>query len=332
MKGHILELAEDVVLNPRTFHLPLFEAINANDLTQIGAVLRENPVSLNFMNPDGLSPLMFAVLFAETSTVSFLLQHQPDLEQTLSKCGITAIFLAVNNLEKTKLLLDAGAKVDHLDHFGNSVFHYWLTGTYALPPALIDILLDASVPSSSSPPSSLSSSSATPHPVPSSLLALRDSERASPYELLLNTYIAQPAHARDADALLRSVELLLPHCDINADISDSRLFDVFACGYADARAFPYEHSTMQRALSVYMLYAVNCEQRANALERGSAARDNTDAADTAAGAAAAQTAEEDALCGYGWDVVRRLVELGARVTERVGYHRQTPRVSYLPIH
>ena len=65
---------------------------------------------MNGRDADGNTPLILAAFYANPNCVALLLEKGADANAT-NKAGVTALIRAATNFEKTRLLVDAGAKV-----------------------------------------------------------------------------------------------------------------------------------------------------------------------------------------------------------------------------
>jgi ankyrin repeat protein len=89
----------------------LMEALRRGDTAMFGRELARNGSVANAMGPAGSTPLMYAVLYGDIDSARRLLQAGADPNAT-SAAGTTALMWAVGDAEKTRLLLDRGARPD----------------------------------------------------------------------------------------------------------------------------------------------------------------------------------------------------------------------------
>jgi ankyrin repeat protein len=81
--------------------------------------LQSAPASLNGRGPGGSTPLMYAVLYGNAALVAGLLERGAD-PNLRNHAGATALTWAVDDAEKVKLLVDAGADVNTASEFGRT--------------------------------------------------------------------------------------------------------------------------------------------------------------------------------------------------------------------
>ena len=89
----------------------ILEALHNGDKETFKRLAGEDPRIGNLKGPAGITPLMQAVLYADTDSVRILLDGGAD-PNIRNDAGATALMWAVNDLEKTRLLLDRGADVN----------------------------------------------------------------------------------------------------------------------------------------------------------------------------------------------------------------------------
>ena len=105
-------LANEVELppvNPKA--VAMVEALSNGDLRSFMKAARADPALLNARGPEGSSPFMYAVLYADTTTLAKLLKLGADPNKR-NDANATALMWAARNLEKTRLLLRHGADVN----------------------------------------------------------------------------------------------------------------------------------------------------------------------------------------------------------------------------
>src|SRR5262249_52984152 len=89
----------------------MMAALRQGDRPAFEELLRAHPQSAKLQGPGGSTPLMYAVLYADASSVRRLLDSGAD-PNSRNDAGATALLWAVDDLEKTRLLLQAGADVN----------------------------------------------------------------------------------------------------------------------------------------------------------------------------------------------------------------------------
>lgn len=88
----------------------LMNALRAGDLQGVKTMSAESKVG-SLRGAGGSTPLMFATLYGDAATVKTLLDGGAD-PNTKNDAGATALTWAVNDLEKTRLLVERGADVN----------------------------------------------------------------------------------------------------------------------------------------------------------------------------------------------------------------------------
>jgi ankyrin repeat protein len=88
----------------------VMDAIRAGDAVRISAILSEAPDVVKQTGSDGVTPLMWAVLYGDAAMVRQFLERGAD-PNVADDDGATALMWAVPSLEKTKLLVERGADV-----------------------------------------------------------------------------------------------------------------------------------------------------------------------------------------------------------------------------
>jgi ankyrin repeat protein len=89
----------------------IMEALRNNYRTAFKQSLRSYRAAVNRKGPGGATPLMYAALYGNSDSVRQLLQTGAD-PNLKNGAGATALMWAVNDLEKTQLLVEAGADVN----------------------------------------------------------------------------------------------------------------------------------------------------------------------------------------------------------------------------
>ncbi len=87
----------------------LVKAIRNAD-AQVVRELIENGADVNARDADGNTPLILASFYASPECVALLLEQGADAD-VANRAGVTALVRAATNYEKTRVLVDAGAKV-----------------------------------------------------------------------------------------------------------------------------------------------------------------------------------------------------------------------------
>jgi ankyrin repeat protein len=106
------ELANETELpppNPKA--VPVIEVLRTGDLKAFMKPVAEDPKLLNARGPEGSTPFMYAVLYADTATLRRLLKQGADPNKK-NDANATALMWAAADLEKTRLLLEHGADVN----------------------------------------------------------------------------------------------------------------------------------------------------------------------------------------------------------------------------
>src|SRR3954451_20575522 len=88
----------------------LFKAIRSGDSHKLDDQLKNGANANDSLN--GYSALMGAVLSGSADQMKILIDHGADVN-FIAQSGVTALWLAVPDSEKTKLLLDKGADATH---------------------------------------------------------------------------------------------------------------------------------------------------------------------------------------------------------------------------
>ena len=88
----------------------LMNALRTNDVQTFRSMAAESNIG-SLKGPGGSTPLMFAVLYGDNAAVKQLLDGGAD-PNIKNEAGATALMWAVNDLDKTRLLVDKGADVN----------------------------------------------------------------------------------------------------------------------------------------------------------------------------------------------------------------------------
>jgi ankyrin repeat protein len=97
--------------SPHPKAAPLLQALRAGDHTTLKGLIRADPQAVNLRGFGGTTPLMQAVLYGTQETVRFLLEQGAD-PNLRNEAGATALMWAVDDLDKTRLLLQHRAEVN----------------------------------------------------------------------------------------------------------------------------------------------------------------------------------------------------------------------------
>jgi ankyrin repeat protein len=93
--------------------------LHSNDLQAVRDTLARTPAVVNARGPDGSSPLMYAALYGDAPLLRSMLAAggNPNLR---NDSGGSALLWATDDLEKVRLLIDAGADVNQASNFGRT--------------------------------------------------------------------------------------------------------------------------------------------------------------------------------------------------------------------
>ncbi len=89
----------------------LMRALRMGDQGTVASLLAADTRAVKMRGTDGATPLMYAVLYSDPVMVRTLLDAGAD-PNVADNAGATALIWAVDDLEKTKLLIERGAKVN----------------------------------------------------------------------------------------------------------------------------------------------------------------------------------------------------------------------------
>jgi ankyrin repeat protein len=92
---------------------------NAADAQAVRDTLTRAPAIVNARGPDGATPLMYAALYGDADLLRAMLAAggNPNLRNDM---GASALLWAIEDLEKVRVLLDAGADVNAASNFGRT--------------------------------------------------------------------------------------------------------------------------------------------------------------------------------------------------------------------
>ena len=96
-------------INPKA--VAMVEALRTNNLPLFLKTAAADPALLNERGPEGSTPFMYAVLYADVPTLERLLKMGTDPNMH-NDANATALMWAATDLEKTRLLVDHGADVN----------------------------------------------------------------------------------------------------------------------------------------------------------------------------------------------------------------------------
>src|SRR5262245_55093429 len=104
-------------LNPQA--VALVEALRIGDRQSFMKFVEEDPKLLNARGPEGSTPFMYAVLYADATTLEQLLKKGAD-PNARNDANATALMWASTDLEKTRVLLAHGAEVNARSDYGRT--------------------------------------------------------------------------------------------------------------------------------------------------------------------------------------------------------------------
>ncbi len=110
----------------------MMEALRNGPRQAFTRILREHPEAVNRSGTGGYAPLMYAALYGDATAVRLLLEHGADPTNLRNLSKASALMYAVDDPDKTRLLLDRGAdarvvKPPHIV-FGNRVHSVFKIG------------------------------------------------------------------------------------------------------------------------------------------------------------------------------------------------------------
>jgi len=100
--------------NPKA--VSLVESLRTGDVRGFMKSVTDDPKLLNARGPEGSTPFMYAVLYADAATLQRLLKQGADPNKK-NDANATALMWAATDLEKTRLLLERGADVNARSDF-----------------------------------------------------------------------------------------------------------------------------------------------------------------------------------------------------------------------
>lgn len=113
-------LANDVDLPPADPKaVRMIAALRTADNATFRKFVADDPKALNLRGPNGSTPFMFAVMYSDAAMVRELLEKGGD-PKARNDANATALMWAVDNLEKTRLLVEHGAEVNARSNDGRS--------------------------------------------------------------------------------------------------------------------------------------------------------------------------------------------------------------------
>jgi ankyrin repeat protein len=114
------------ILPPDATAAEIMRALRNGDRGTIDKHLGEQPPVGNRRGPNGTTPLMQAVLYGDTAVVEALLAGGAD-PNLRNDAGASALMWAVDDLEKTRILLDHGAEIEARSDDGRTPFQIALS-------------------------------------------------------------------------------------------------------------------------------------------------------------------------------------------------------------
>ncbi len=114
-------------------------AVRNGDIATFQKFVAEDPQSLNLRGPDGSTPFMFAVLYADAAAVGKLIEKGGQVNRQ-NDAQATALMWAATNLEKTRLLLNHGAEVNARSNDGRTALSIAATKAGSAP--IVRLLLE----------------------------------------------------------------------------------------------------------------------------------------------------------------------------------------------
>jgi len=134
-------LAGEAPLPPTDPHATLImEALRKGDRQSVTKLLSEHPDVVNRFGASGHTPLMYAVLYGDTSSVRLLLDRGADPNQR-NASKASALMYAVDDPEKVRLLLDRGADANARSDDGQTPLLIAAAGR-GIPHVVARLLLD----------------------------------------------------------------------------------------------------------------------------------------------------------------------------------------------
>jgi ankyrin repeat protein len=248
-------LANEVDLPPADGKaLRMIAALRAGDGATFDKLVAEDPKSLNLRGPNGSTPFMFAVLYADAARLRRLLDKGADPNHR-NDANATALMWAADHLEKTRLLVEHGADVNARSDDGRSPLAIAATKAGAAP--IVKYLLEHG---------------AKPNAVgPTDTAAIRQAAAAGDAEVmqLLIDHGANPKAAGE-EALVGSVDTDCKKCielvekSLDAKDFSTALVDLSVHSeYFDTIKVAIEHGADVKATDVDgrtpLLYAANSD-------------------------------------------------------------------------
>ena len=89
----------------------IVQLLRAGDFAAARARVERDPKLLNARGPGGATPFMFAALYADTATLTALLEHGADINAHDDE-GATALMWSISDIAKARTLVERGAEVN----------------------------------------------------------------------------------------------------------------------------------------------------------------------------------------------------------------------------
>ena len=114
------DLANEAVLTPPDPKaVQMITRLRSGDVAAFQKLADADAKALNLRGPDGASPFMYAVLYGDAAMVKRLIAKGADVNRR-NDGNATALMWAVNDLEKTRALVDHGAEVNAVSTDGRT--------------------------------------------------------------------------------------------------------------------------------------------------------------------------------------------------------------------
>jgi ankyrin repeat protein len=130
---------ESAVIKANPAVTRMTDLIRLSDRRAVLKQLKSNPSLVNGRGPGGLTPLMYAALYADAGLVAEMLQAGADVN-IRNEVGATALMWAVDDVEKVRVLLRRGADVNATSDFGRTPL--MLAAAQAASAPVVKLLLE----------------------------------------------------------------------------------------------------------------------------------------------------------------------------------------------